>query len=131
MSGVFFGRLLSDFIGKQDPTSMVTVVQQILEQNGGVQGLIQRFSEAGFGEHVQSWLNGDPLPITGNQLQDVFSSEQINGWATQFGIDPDRLRAALAEALPHAVNFLTPNGQVPASGEGFDFASLLQRFLGR
>lgn len=128
MSG-FLG-LLSDFIGKQDPAAILSAVQQIVEQNGGVEGLIQRFRDSGYADHIQSWINGDHTPITGNQLGDVFSSEQINGWASQFGVDPDRLRVVLAEALPHVVDYLTPHGQVPSSGGGFDFAALLRRFTG-
>src|SRR3954467_5579917 len=116
MSGIF-GTLLGALTGQQgqsgQQSNIMGTVQQVLAENGGVQGLISRFNESGFGDHVQSWVNGDPKPITGNQVDQVFPSEQIEGWASQLGLDPDGMRTVLAEAIPHVVDHLTPGGQVP------------------
>ena len=127
MSGLL--NLLSGFLDKQGPSSLITVAQQVVEQNGGVQGLLNRFHQAGFGEHVQSWLNGDPKPLTGNQLSDVFSGEQLDHWASQIGVDQNMLKTILAEGLPFVMDYLTPNGQVPS--ETPNIKSLLKGFLGQ
>src|SRR5262249_46539201 len=102
----------------------------VLAQNGGTQGLIQRFSDAGFGDHAQSWVQGNHVPMPGNQIDQVFSSDEISGWASQLGVDPDKMRVVLAEAMPHVVDHLTPNGQVPPETQTPDLSALVQRFLG-
>lgn len=134
MSGIL-GALLGSFTGQQgqqgqQPNPMINLVQGILAQNGGVQGLIQRFSAAGFGDHAQSWVQGDHVPVTGNQIDQVFSPDELSGWASQLGVDPDKMRVILAEAMPHIVDHLTPNGQVPPEPQAPDLSGLLQRFLG-
>jgi uncharacterized protein YidB (DUF937 family) len=136
MSGLL-GSLLSSFAGAQEqqgqqqqPNNMMNLVQSILAQNGGVQGLIQRFSDAGLGEHAQSWMQGNQVPITGNQINQVFSSDEVSGWASQLGVDPDKMRAVLAEAMPHVVDHLTPGGQVPPATQSPDLSALIQRFFG-
>jgi uncharacterized protein YidB (DUF937 family) len=133
MSGVL-GTLLSSFMGRQEqqgqqPNTMMNLVQGILTQSGGVQGLIQRFSDAGFGEHAQSWMQGNHVPITGNQIDQVFSPDEVSGWASQLGVDPDKMRVVLAEAMPHVVDHLTPNGQVPPATQSPDLSGLIQRFF--
>ena len=136
MSGIL-GSLLGSVMGQgqgqqgqqQQPNAMMNLVQNILAQNGGVQGLIQRFSAAGFGEHAQSWVQGNHIPMTGNQIDQVFSSEEVSGWASQLGVDPDKMRVVLAEAMPHVVDHLTPGGQVPSETQTPDLSGLVQRFF--
>jgi uncharacterized protein YidB (DUF937 family) len=66
------------------------------------------------------------MPISADHIGQVFSPEEIDGWAAQAGTTPDK-RSVLAEALPHAVNHLTPDGQPP---EMSSIPSLLSAFLG-
>ena len=131
MSGVL-GALLGSFAGQQgqQPNVMLNLVQGILAQNGGVQGLIQRFSDAGLGDHAQSWVQGNHVPVSGDQIDQVFSPDELSGWASQLGVEPDKMRAVLAEAMPHVVDHLTPNAQVPPASQTPDLSGLLQRFLG-
>jgi uncharacterized protein YidB (DUF937 family) len=131
MSGVL-GALLGSFAGQQgqQPNVMMNLVQGILAQNGGVQGLIQRFSDAGLGDHAQSWVQGNHVPVSGDQIDQVFSPDELSGWASQLGVEPDKMRAVLAEAMPHVVDHLTPNAQVPPASQTPDLSGLLQRFLG-
>jgi uncharacterized protein YidB (DUF937 family) len=141
MSGIL-GSLLGSFMGQQgqqqqqgqQSSAMITLIQGVLAQSGGVQGLIQRFSDAGFGEHAQSWIQGNHVPMTGNQIDQVFSPDELSGWASQLGVDPDKMRVVLAEAMPHVVDHLTPNGQVPSESQtpqsqAPDLSGLVQRFF--
>src|SRR5215469_835347 len=102
MSGIL-GTLLGSFMGQQgqqaqQSSAIINLVQSILAQNGGVQGLIQRFSDAGFANHAQSWVQGNPVPMAGNQIDQVFSPDEISGWASQLGVAPEKMRGVLAEA---------------------------------
>ena len=84
----------------------------------GIMGLVERFAQAGHGNTVNSWVgNGPNQPIEPNALQNVFGQNQINQWSQQTGMAPNDLLGQLAQFLPHAVNQMTPNGQVPTSAE--------------
>ena len=61
MSG-FLSALLggSNQVGPGQSAAIANVLQQVLSQNGGgIATLISRFTDAGLGDHVQSWVSGD------------------------------------------------------------------------
>jgi uncharacterized protein YidB (DUF937 family) len=130
MSG-FFGQMLGSFAGGQS-TAISGILQQVLAADGGgVSSLISRFEAAGLGDHVQSWVsNGENRPISADQVGDAFSADEIEGWANQAGTTPDKMREVLAAALPHAVDHVTPGGQVTEPDAMPDLSSLISRFLG-
>ena len=131
MSGIL-GSILGA-LGQRDgqPSAIGGVLQQVLTQNGGgLNALLSRFQDAGLGSQAQSWVStAQNQPMSPEHIDQVFSQNEISGWATQAGTTPDKMREVLAEALPHAVNHVTPNGQVPAQMP--DLSSLVQQFLGR
>jgi uncharacterized protein YidB (DUF937 family) len=51
------------------------------------------------------------------------------GWTTQAGTTPEKLRRGLAEALPQAVDHVTPGGQVREPNAVPDLLSLIGRFF--
>ncbi|HYZ22584.1 MAG TPA: YidB family protein [Rhodopila sp.] len=85
-------------------------------QGGGLPGLIEAFRGAGMGNTVNSWVGtGANQPVSPNQLQQVFGQEQVNQWSQQTGMPQQTLLQELSNLLPHAVDRMTPNGQVPSS----------------
>jgi uncharacterized protein YidB (DUF937 family) len=86
-------------------------------QTGGLQGLVEKFKSAGLGHIADGWVSQGPNPpVTSDQLQKVFSSDQLRGFAQKLGIDPDVATKHLADMLPHVVDNLTPDGKLPAGG---------------
>ncbi len=86
----------------------------LIQQNGGIAGVLQKFQQSGLGQHAESWVsNGANLPITADQLHQVLGSGAVSGIAAQLGVDPSQISAGLAQALPQLINHLTPNGSVP------------------
>ena len=84
----------------------------------GLMGLVERFTQAGHGKGVYLWGgNGANQAIEPGALQNVFGQNQINQWSQQTGMAPNDLLGQLAQFLPHAINTMTPNGQVPTSAE--------------
>jgi len=131
MSGIL-GSVLSEFgQGQGQSSALANILQQILAQNGGgLNALLSRFAGAGLGTQAQSWVTTAPnQPITADHIDQVFSQDEINGWAAQAGTSPDNIRQVLAQALPHAVDHATPNGQMPDNMP--DLSSLVERLLGR
>jgi uncharacterized protein YidB (DUF937 family) len=100
--------------------SLATAVLSMLSGSevGGISGLAERFTAQGLGHIVSSWIGtGQNLPISPQQLQGVLGSEQVQAIATKAGMQPEQVNSGLAQILPHLVDHLTPNGQVPAQGD--------------
>jgi uncharacterized protein YidB (DUF937 family) len=84
---------------------------------GGVAGLLSAFDQAGLGHIVQSWIsNGANLPVSPEQLQSALGDERVQTMSDQAGMVPQDFLSLLSEHLPHAVNGVTPNGQLPDEG---------------
>ena len=84
------------------------------QQQGGLGGLLQKFQQAGMGNVANSWVGtGSNQQVSPDQLQQVFGQQQVNQWAQQANMQPHDLLSQLSQYLPHAVDHMTPNGQVP------------------
>lgn len=96
-----------------------TVLQLINNpQTGGLAGLIQSFQQGGLAEIVNSWVStGANLPISPEQIQQVFGNSSLQGLAAQLGVTPEQASGSLADLLPQVVDQLTPNGQLPQGGD--------------
>ncbi len=111
-----FDGLLSSVLG-EDGRILAGVVQ-LVQENGGVEGLLNLFKEAGLGDVVSSWLaQGENLPISPEQILEVLGSEQVTKLAESFGVDAGRAGELLSEFLPKAVDQLSPNGEMPQGGD--------------
>lgn len=86
-------------------------------QVGGISGLQQMFQEKGLGGVVSSWIGtGQNLPISADQLQGVLHSGALEQVASKAGMDSSQLTSMMSTLLPHVVDKLTPNGEVPEGG---------------
>jgi uncharacterized protein YidB (DUF937 family) len=83
-------------------------------QVGGISGLQQMFQQRGLGGVIASWIGtGQNLPISPDQLQNVLHSDALVNIVAKTGLDRTQVASLLSQALPHIVDQLTPNGQVP------------------
>ncbi|OOG52404.1 hypothetical protein B0E47_13900 [Rhodanobacter sp. B05] len=106
--------------------SLIGVAGQLLQQAGGVQGLASMLQQHGLGGAVQSWIGtGANQPVSGDQLGQALQSggmgNLVQEAASKLGVDPSTVLSGLSQVLPHAVDHLTPDGQVPAAGQGGGF----------
>ena len=86
-------------------------------QVGGLSGLQQMFQQKELGGVVASWIGtGQNLPISAEQLQNVLHSDALQNIAAKTGMDQGQLTSILSQMLPHVVDKLTPNGEVPEAG---------------
>jgi uncharacterized protein YidB (DUF937 family) len=109
--GLFDG-ILGGVVGGE----MATVVSGLIEKHGGVQGIVAQLESQGLGNTVKSWVSTGPnQPITADQVHTAFGSDVISGLAAKFGLNPQDLAQKLAQALPAAINHLTPTGSVQPS----------------
>jgi uncharacterized protein YidB (DUF937 family) len=115
---------------------LLGVLTGLLAQSGGVQGLLNKFTQAGHGDQVKSWVGtGENKPIDPEHVEQVIGPDQISAIAAKLGVDPAQASQLLARFLPNVVDKLTPNGQLdptadhPQSLSGL-LPSLLQSFGG-
>ncbi len=87
--------------------------------NGGLQGLVDKASAAGLGEHAASWVGqAANLAITAEQAHAVLGGDMVQALASKLNLSPAEVASGLAQALPEVVNHLTPEGVVPTPGSG-------------
>jgi len=109
---------ISGLGGGQSSGLAGAVLQMLQNQPGGIAGLMQNFQQNGLGNLLQSWIGtGQNLPISADQIKQVLGHEQVAHIADQAGISHEEASNGLAALLPQIVDHLTPNGQVPQSGD--------------
>lgn len=95
-------------------------VMQLVEQHGGLPGLLQKLSDGGLGDVVSSWISpGDNAPISPAQLHNALGPDTVRSAAENNGMSSGDLMRQLAQALPQMVNHTTPDGLVPAEPGGW------------
>jgi uncharacterized protein YidB (DUF937 family) len=104
---------------------LLGMVAKLVQQNGGLEGLVAKFQQGGMGNVVQSWIStGQNMPISADQLGQALGPDTLS----KLGANKEML-GPLAELLPQVVDKLTPNGQLPAGGGG-DLAGMLGQLMG-
>lgn len=107
--GMFDG-LLGGIVG----AGMVSVVNDILEKHGGMQGVVNEFEKNGLGPTVKSWIGTGPnQPISPDELHKVLGPDLMQRLSEKSGLSVQDLAQKLSQLLPQAVDKLTPNGAVP------------------
>ena len=106
--------LLDGLLGGVVGAEVTNLVSGFIEHHGGVQGLVSQFEQQGMGPTIQSWIGTGPnQAITAEQLQKVIGSDALTQLAGKFGINPQDMLQKVAQALPAAVDKLTPDGVIP------------------
>lgn len=144
MSGLF-GELVGSVLsgatqgatsGSGGSSAVIQAVIGLIQQHGGVGGLVEQFQKAGLGGVVQSWVgSGQNLPIDPAQITQVLGGGGGLGGLGQIaqalGMDHGQLGGLLSEVLPQVVDQMTPNGRVePGAGAGADALGSLAKQLG-
>ncbi len=103
----FFDGILGGVVGAE----MATVVNGLIQKHGGIQGIVAQLEQQGLGPTVRSWVgSGDNLPISAEQIHQVFGSDTVQELAAKAGLSPQELAAKLASILPQAIDKMTPGG---------------------
>ncbi|MBY0488330.1 MAG: YidB family protein [Gemmatimonadaceae bacterium] len=110
------GGLLKQFGGQGSTNGLLAAAVSVLQQHGGIEGLVAKFQQAGLGDMVQSWIGtGANAPVTAGQLERVLGHDAVAEVASQAGVSTQQAAGGLASVLPELVNQLTPGGSVPAN----------------
>ena len=111
------GSVLGQLGGSGVATSaLMALAFQVLQQNGGISGVVDKFRASGLGQHADSWVGtGANIPVSAEQVKDALGAGGLAQMASKVGLSPDQASGGLAQLLPELVNQMTPAGQVPAN----------------
>ncbi len=112
LGNVLGGMLGGGGAAQQNP--LVQAALQLLQQNGGLQGVLGKFQQAGYGQQADSWVStGQNVPIDANALQQALGQGQLGQIAQQLGMSHGDVAGGLAALLPQLIDGMTPQGQIP------------------
>ncbi len=97
---------------------MIGPVMKMIQDSGGLQGLLQQLQSGGLGEQVQSWLGqGANLPVDPSQITQALSPDALGQVAQQTGQTVEQIGGDLSKMLPDLVNQLSPSGSLPSADQ--------------
>ena len=93
--------------------AILAIGLQLLQRNGGIEGVLGKLRQRGYGRQANSWVStGENEPIDADAISDVFGREEVSQAARQMGVDPQEALGGLAEVFPEIVNQITPTGRI-------------------
>lgn len=126
MLGSLLGSVASSVLGGEGQTKALQLIQALLQSQGGVQGLIEKFQQGGLEQIVKSWIGtGENQPISVSQILEVFGKDNIDNAAQEVGVEQQEAPNLVSEYLPKIVDTLSPNGELDL--KNLDTNALLQQ----
>jgi uncharacterized protein YidB (DUF937 family) len=93
---------------KLDPAAMLS---GLLNDAGGLSGMMAQFEKAGMGATFSSWIGtGTNQPISADQMQNAVGAENLQALAAKVGMSVTTVLPLLSQFLPHVIDKLTPQG---------------------
>ncbi|HKM61326.1 MAG TPA: YidB family protein [Acidisphaera sp.] len=108
-----FDEVAGSLLGQGAESAIAGHLRQVIEQQVGIAGLVQRFELSGAGGVIGSWVGvGLNAPIAPEQLQSILGSNMVQQLAQRTGLPIQQLMPLIAQHLPGVVDRATLDGQV-------------------
>jgi uncharacterized protein YidB (DUF937 family) len=92
---------------------VVKLIQDYIESQGGLSGVVKLFEERGFISKVRSWVSTGPnLPLNSVEALQLIGWPGIMDMAKRADFSIENLRERLAKLLPIAIDRATPEGKL-------------------
>lgn len=93
--------------------AMAQAALELINQNGGIEGVLQKFKDSGLAEQAASWVGkGENLSVSAEQIMQVLGSDTVSDIATKLGLSSGYISTKVAEYLPQVIDKMTPDGEV-------------------
>ena len=93
---------------------LLGAVMSLVQQNGGLPGVLNMLRNSGLGQQADSWVGTGPnAAVSPDQITQAFGGSGIGNLAAQLGTSTGQAGSILSQLLPELVNQLTPDGQIP------------------
>ncbi len=108
--------------GAQSPShdahAMLECVAGLIDQHGGLGGLVEKLKSGGLTDAVASWVGtGANQPVTGDALKSAVGTAAIAQIAEKLGVPKEQATSLLAQYLPMVIDKLTPKGRVEEASQ--------------
>lgn len=101
--------------GGLDPQAIMGVIGVLMNNAGGLSGLLGKLQQGGLAEAVQSWVGtGANQPVSPDALGGALGNDLMGMIAQQLGGTQQQAAGTLADLLPGLIDQLTPQGKLPA-----------------
>jgi len=98
----------------QGGNMLLQIALMMLQQNGGLEGVLGKFRQGGLAQQADSWVGtGKNMDVSGDQVQEVFGPSTMGDLASKLGMPAGQAGSVMAQILPELINQLTPQGQMP------------------
>ena len=112
-------------VGGMDAQQLIAVVAQLLQQSGGLQGLLAKLQAGGLGDAAQSWVGtGTNQPVSADQLGGALGPDLMGSLGSLMGGNGQQASSILAQVLPGLVDQMTPQGRVTPDADNDPMAAL-------
>lgn len=113
----------------QNNPQVVSGIQKIIEENGGVSGIVQKFKDKGFAEAASSWVGtGENVNISAAEVLKVLGSDSVQELAKNVGLDSEATAGLIGNLLPMVIDKLSPDGKEPGGDITSQLSSLASLF---
>lgn len=102
-------------VGGIDPQILMGIVGALMNNGGGLSGILGKLQQGGLGDAAASWVGtGANQPVSADALGSALGPDLMGMIAGQLGGNQQQAAGTMAELLPGLIDKLTPQGQVPA-----------------
>ena len=102
--------------------ALLPIVLTFIQKNGGLSGVLSKFSNNGLQNKVQSWVNVDTNNdgIDADDIARLFDHQDIENICQKTGASRLEVYQGIAELLPKVMDDLTPQGDLSKEKEAND-----------
>ena len=116
--------ILTDAVGKalgadddSDKGKIISLLLPIVVTmlaNGGLQKILDAMKKQGLSSQAESWVDdGENQPISADDAKKILGEDKVKEIADKVGLPEDQAAKLIAEALPEAVDQVSPEGSEP------------------
>ena len=109
------GQAQAGGLGGIDPQVLMGIVGALMNNGGGLSGILGKLQQGGLGDAAASWVGtGANQPVSADALGGALGPDLMGMIASQLGGNQQQAAGTMADLLPGLIDQLTPQGQVPA-----------------
>ncbi len=75
--------------------------------------IVSKLQGSGLADVASSWLgNGDNLPLSADQIGNLFDSDKLSSFASALNLDMDSVKSGLSGVIPQLIDKASPGGEL-------------------
>ena len=115
-----------DAVGGLNPQMLMGLVTLLMNNAGGLSGLLSKLQQSGLGDAVQSWIgSGTNQSVSPSAMGSALGPDLMGMIARQLGGSQEQAAGTMADLLPGLIDQLTPQGELPTDNGLGALGSLL------